>query len=203
MDFEVLEFWILIFFIIAAPGPINIFIVGTSLQNNWKYGFIALTGVFASNVIWASIAWSAVSFTKKYTEPLNGIGVYLTGAIILILGISMLFERPAKRHSKLTLNFPKAITFSKGASLDLFNPTPILLYTVIYPQYAGGVHLDRFLVMFFGQTIIAYVTVGIMIFAISHATEIWLHKYQVFATKAFGIALIIIGIIHICGNIYR
>jgi len=185
-----------IFVVLIVPGPLMMFIVTNAVTRGWRHGISAFAGVFTISVVWAAISWSTLLLIFSINDDVLFYLQIAGVAVIFWIGLEFILS---KNHTaRQVSNNSLTQVFSQGLAIEGFSPAPFFVYTTIYPTFAGAVALERFVIMFVFQMVLA----ALLYAAISVAIQLLRDRYIVserfnsiarliggFATIGFGIAI--------------
>lgn len=112
------------------PGPLNIAVVSTTLNNNLKSGIIVALGGIIPEFIYSGLAAEGVLFFQHNQLVFNLLR-WLLVVILVILAALAFFE---KEKTSKTKDF-SAKLFFKGFILSILNPQLILYWLLVVVYY--------------------------------------------------------------------
>ena len=117
-------------------GPIAILIIQRTLQKGRLHGFFSGLGAASSDTFYALLAIVGLSVVLSFIEE-NKLIIQIAGsAIMMIFGIYIFFQNPAKNIEKSKGEKSSYwVDYITSFSLTLSNPLMIFLYIGLFAQY--------------------------------------------------------------------
>lgn len=164
MNFELLSFITVSFFIAVSPGPSVIYVVSYSLRYGSKAGIISTLGINLGSIVFILIAAFGLS-TLLVTFPRAIILIQLFGGLYVVYLASHMWPR----GGDLSLNEQSVEEksyrnlFINGFVTSVLNPKDILFYTAFIPTFIptnveGNSYETYFLVLAFSYMAIGFMT---------------------------------------------
>lgn len=127
-------------------GPIAIYVMQKSMSNGWKAGMQAAGGCVFLDFLMAILSVSAYGVISKFIEQNSGMIELIGGAIIIAVGIAMVFSNPQKptavpvKRSKKRIALDMSKSFVMGAS----NPGAFAWMLALYGAFQMDVNDTTF-----------------------------------------------------------
>ena len=152
MDFNTLALFALTEFLLSlTPGPAVLLVIGLSMRQGFRIGFMATLGILSTNAIFFTLSALGIGALIVASATLFTIIKWIGAAYLVYLGVGMI--TPLARHiwqkrslgEGLNLSEAKAAapkvqqtawkSFWQGFTLQASNPKNILFFVAILPQF--------------------------------------------------------------------
>lgn len=129
-----------------APGQDNLYIVGRSVSQGRRAGFLAVAGIVSGCAVHVTAAAFGLSAILAASARAFSIVKLAGGAYLLYLGARLLFERAAREAHAPDLPAATALAIYRGGFLsNLFNPKTALFFLAFLPQFVSPASDSRVL----------------------------------------------------------
>ncbi len=152
MDFNTLALFALTEFLLSlTPGPAVLLVIGLSMRQGFRIGFMATSGILSTNAVFFTLSALGIGALIVASATLFTIIKWVGAAYLVYLGVGMvmpLAKRLWQRRSfgeGLDLSEAKAAapkvpqtaakSFWQGFALQASNPKNILFFVAILPQF--------------------------------------------------------------------
>lgn len=152
MDFNTLAFFALTEFLLSlTPGPAVLLVIGLSMRQGFRIGFMATLGILSTNAVFFTLSALGIGALIVASATLFTIIKWVGAAYLVYLGMGMIMplaKRVWQRRSfgeGLDLSEAKAAapkvpqtavrSFWQGFVLQASNPKNILFFVAILPQF--------------------------------------------------------------------
>ncbi len=152
MTFETIALFALTEFLLSlTPGPAVLLVIGLSMRQGFRLGFMATLGLLSTNALFFSLSALGVGALIIASATLFTVLKWLGAAYLIYLGIGMLTPLVRRlwqrRRGGEGLNLDEALksvpknsqgnlrTFWQGFSLQASNPKNLAFFVAILPQF--------------------------------------------------------------------
>ena len=186
-------------------GPIAILIIQRTLQKGRLHGFFSGLGAATSDTFYALLAIVGLSVVLSFIEE-NKLIIQIVGsAIMMIFGIYIFFQNPAKNIEKSKGEKSSYwVDYITSFSLTLSNPLMIFLYIGLFAQYNFVTSESHFLEIAIG-IISVFVGAGLWWFLLTLLASIFFDSVLSFSlsklNKATGLLIFVIALVALISSI--
>ena len=121
-------------------GPIAIYVIQKSLSDGHRAGFLTGLGATTVDTIWATVAVFALALAERFIDS-HRVFIYLAGgAVVLVVGASMLFRDPFRRVSPQTQPSYSVADYLKAVATGFSNPGAIFVMFALMAFF--GIELE-------------------------------------------------------------
>jgi len=152
MDLNTLALFALTEFLLSlTPGPAVLLVIGLSMRQGFRIGFMATLGILSTNAVFFTLSALGVGAVIVASATLFTIIKWIGAAYLVYLGVGMIMPLAKHLWKKRTLSggldlseaksaAPKVPqtavkSFWKGFTLQASNPKNILFFVAILPQF--------------------------------------------------------------------
>lgn len=186
-------------------GPIAILIIQRTLQKGRLHGFFSGLGAATSDTFYALLAIVGLSVVLSFIEE-NKLIIQIVGsAIMMIFGIYIFFQNPAKNIEKSKGEKSSYwVDYITSFSLTLSNPLMIFLYIGLFAQYNFVTSESHFLEIAIGICSV-FVGAGLWWFLLTLLASIFRKRFNIrglwILNKATGLLIFVIALVALISSI--
>ena len=186
-------------------GPIAILIIQRTLQKGRLHGFFSGLGAASSDTFYALLAIVGLSVVLSFIEE-NKLIIQIAGsAIMMIFGIYIFFQNPAKNIEKSKGEKSSYwVDYITSFSLTLSNPLMIFLYIGLFAQYNFVTSESHFLEIAIG-IISVFVGAGLWWFLLTLLASIFRKRFNIrglwILNKATGCLIFVIALVALISSV--
>ena len=186
-------------------GPIAILIIQRTLQKGRLHGFFSGLGAATSDTFYALLAIVGLSVVLSFIEE-NKLIIQIVGsAIMMIFGIYIFFQNPAKNIEKSKSEKSSYwVDYITSFSLTLSNPLMIFLYIGLFAQYNFVTSESHFLEIAIGICSV-FVGAGLWWFLLTLLASIFRKRFNIrglwILNKATGLLIFVIALVALISSI--
>ena len=180
-------------------GPIAILIIQRTLQKGRLHGFFSGLGAASSDTFYALLAIVGLSVVLSFIEE-NKLIIQIAGsAIMMIFGVYIFFQNPAKNIEKSKGEKSSYwVDYITSFSLTLSNPLMIFLYIGLFAQYNFVTSESHFIEIAIG-IISVFVGAGLWWFLLTLLASIFRKRFNIrglwILNKATGCLIFVIALV--------
>jgi threonine/homoserine/homoserine lactone efflux protein len=126
------------FFLAAPVGPIAALVIQRTIAKRWLSGFITGLGAATADAIYGALAAFGATFVTDFLIKERSSLQHIGGAILILLGIRLLFTRVKERDEKVETK-RHAGHFLSTLVLTLTNPMTFIAFAAIFTTMGIGV----------------------------------------------------------------
>ena len=186
-------------------GPIAILIIQRTLQKGRLHGFFSGLGAASSDTFYALLAIVGLSVVLSFIEE-NKLIIQIAGsAIMMIFGIYIFFQNPAKNIEKSKGEKSSYwVDYITSFSLTLSNPLMIFLYIGLFAQYNFVTSESHFIEIAIG-IISVFVGAGFWWFFLTLLASIFRKRFNIrglwILNKATGCLIFVIALVALISSV--
>ncbi len=186
-------------------GPIAILIIQRTLQKGRLHGFFSGLGAATSDTFYALLAIVGLSVVLSFIEE-NKLIIQIAGsAIMMIFGVYIFFQNPAKNIEKSKGEKSSYwVDYITSFSLTLSNPLMIFLYIGLFAQYNFVTSESHFIEIAIG-IISVFVGAGLWWFLLTLLASIFRKRFNIrglwILNKATGCLIFVIALVALISSI--
>ena len=186
-------------------GPIAILIIQRTLQKGRLHGFFSGLGAATSDTFYALLAIVGLSVVLSFIEE-NKLIIQIVGsAIMMIFGIYIFFQNPAKNIEKSKGEKSSYwVDYITSFSLTLSNPLMIFLYIGLFAQYNFVTSESHFMEIAIGICSV-FVGAGLWWFLLTLLASIFRKRFNIrglwILNKATGLLIFVIALVALISSI--
>lgn len=186
-------------------GPIAILIIQRTLQKGRLHGFFSGLGAASSDTFYALLAIVGLSVVLSFIEE-NKLIIQIAGsAIMMIFGIYIFFQNPAKNIEKSKGEKSSYwVDYITSFSLTLSNPLMIFLYIGLFAQYNFVTSESHFIEIAIG-IISVFVGAGLWWFLLTLLASIFRKRFNIrglwILNKATGCLIFVIALVALISSV--
>ena len=186
-------------------GPIAILIIQRTLQKGRLHGFFSGLGAATSDTFYALLAIVGLSVVLSFIEE-NKLIIQIVGsAIMMIFGIYIFFQNPAKNIEKSKSEKSSYwVDYITSFSLTLSNPLMIFLYIGLFAQYNFVTSESHFLEIAIGICSV-FVGAGLWWFLLTLLASIFRKRFNIrglwILNKATGLLIFVIALVALISSV--
>ena len=186
-------------------GPIAILIIQRTLQKGRLHGFFSGLGAASSDTFYALLAIVGLSVVLSFIEE-NKLIIQIAGsAIMMIFGIYIFFQNPAKNIEKSKGEKSSYwVDYITSFSLTLSNPLMIFLYIGLFAQYNFVTSESHFLEIAIG-IISVFVGASLWWFLLTLLASIFRKRFNIrglwILNKATGCLIFVIALVALISSV--
>lgn len=186
-------------------GPIAILIIQRTLQKGRLHGFFSGLGAATSDTFYALLAIIGLSVVLSFIEE-NKLIIQIAGsAIMMIFGIYIFFQNPAKNIEKSKGEKSSYwVDYITSFSLTLSNPLMIFLYIGLFAQYNFVTSESHFIEIAIG-IISVFVGAGLWWFLLTLLASIFRKRFNIrglwILNKATGCLIFVIALVALISSV--
>lgn len=186
-------------------GPIAILIIQRTLQKGRLHGFFSGLGAATSDTFYALLAIVGLSVVLSFIEE-NKLIIQIAGsAIMMIFGIYIFFQNPAKNIEKSKGEKSSYwVDYITSFSLTLSNPLMIFLYIGLFAQYNFVTSESHFLEIACGICSV-FIGAGLWWFLLTLLASIFRKRFNIrglwILNKATGLLIFVIALVALISSI--
>lgn len=186
-------------------GPIAILIIQRTLQKGRLHGFFSGLGAASSDTFYALLAIIGLSVVLSFIEE-NKLIIQIAGsAIMMIFGIYIFFQNPAKNIEKSKGEKSSYwVDYITSFSLTLSNPLMIFLYIGLFAQYNFVTSESHFIEIAIG-IISVFVGAGLWWFLLTLLASIFRKRFNIrglwILNKATGCLIFVIALVALISSV--
>ena len=186
-------------------GPIAILIIQRTLQKGRLHGFFSGLGAASSDTFYALLAIVGLSVVLSFIEE-NKLIIQIAGsAIMMIFGIYIFFQNPAKNIEKSKGEKSSYwVDYITSFSLTLSNPLMIFLYIGLFAQYNFVTSESHFIEIAIG-IISVFVGAGSWWFLLTLLASIFRKRFNIrglwILNKATGCLIFVIALVALISSV--
>ena len=186
-------------------GPIAILIIQRTLQKGRLHGFFSGLGAATSDTFYALLAIVGLSVVLSFIEE-NKLIIQIVGsAIMMIFGIYIFFQNPAKNIEKSKGEKSSYwVDYITSFSLTLSNPLMIFLYIGLFAQYNFVTSESHFLEIAIGICSV-FVGAGLWWFLLTLLASIFRKRFNIrglwILNKATGLLIFVIALVALISSV--
>lgn len=131
-----LTFALLELFLCLTPGPAVLFVTSTTAARGLRAGWIATTGILASNLMYFVISGTGVAAVLLASPTLFTVLRWGGSAYLLLLGTTMLFSAATPTKPETPIKPATGdISILHGFMIQTLNPKAIAFFAALLPQF--------------------------------------------------------------------
>ena len=186
-------------------GPIAILIIQRTLQKGRLHGFFSGLGAATSDTFYALLAIVGLSVVLSFIEE-NKLIIQIAGsAIMMIFGVYIFFQNPAKNIEKSKGEKSSYwVDYITSFSLTLSNPLMIFLYIGLFAQYNFVTSESHFIEIAIG-IISVFVGAGLWWFLLTLLASIFRKRFNIrglwILNKATGCLIFVIALVALISSV--
>jgi threonine/homoserine/homoserine lactone efflux protein len=186
-------------------GPIAILIIQRTLQKGRLHGFFSGLGAASSDTFYALLAIVGLSVVLSFIEE-NKLIIQIAGsAIMMIFGIYIFFQNPAKNIEKSKGEKSSYwVDYITSFSLTLSNPLMIFLYIGLFAQYNFVTSESHFIEIAIG-IISVFVGAGLWWLLLTLLASIFRKRFNIrglwILNKATGCLIFVIALVALISSV--
>ena len=186
-------------------GPIAILIIQRTLQKGRLHGFFSGLGAASSDTFYALLAIVCLSVVLSFIEE-NKLIIQIAGsAIMMIFGVYIFFQNPAKNIEKSKGEKSSYwVDYITSFSLTLSNPLMIFLYIGLFAQYNFVTSESHFIEIAIG-IISVFVGAGLWWFLLTLLASIFRKRFNIrglwILNKATGCLIFVIALVALISSV--
>lgn len=186
-------------------GPIAILIIQRTLQKGRLHGFFSGLGAASSDTFYALLAIVGLSVVLSFIEE-NKLIIQIAGsAIMMIFGVYIFFQNPAKNIEKSKGEKSSYwVDYITSFSLTLSNPLMIFLYIGLFAQYNFVTSESHFIEIAIG-IISVFVGAGLWWFLLTLLASIFRKRFNIrglwILNKATGCLIFVIALVALISSV--
>ena len=186
-------------------GPIAILIIQRTLQKGRLHGFFSGLGAATSDTFYALLAIIGLSVVLSFIEE-NKLIIQIAGsAIMMIFGVYIFFQNPAKNIEKSKGEKSSYwVDYITSFSLTLSNPLMIFLYIGLFAQYNFVTSESHFIEIAIG-IISVFVGAGLWWFLLTLLASIFRKRFNIrglwILNKATGCLIFVIALVALISSV--
>lgn len=186
-------------------GPIAILIIQRTLQKGRLHGFFSGLGAASSDTFYALLAIVGLSVVLSFIEENKLIIQIIGSAIMMIFGIYIFFQNPAKNIEKSKGEKSSYwVDYITSFSLTLSNPLMIFLYIGLFAQYNFVTSESHFIEIAIG-IISVFVGAGLWWFLLTLLASIFRKRFNIrglwILNKATGCLIFVIALVALISSV--
>ena len=186
-------------------GPIAILIIQRTLQKGRMHGFTSGLGAATSDTFYALLAIVGLSVVLSFIEENKLIIQIIGSAIMVIFGVYIFFQNPAKNIEKSKGEKSSYwVDYITSFSLTLSNPLMIFLYIGLFAQYNFVTSESHFIEIAIG-IISVFVGAGLWWFLLTLLASIFRKRFNIrglwILNKATGCLIFVIALVALISSV--
>ncbi len=116
----------------APVGPIAILVIQKSLSKGHKAGFVTGLGASVVDTLYAFIAIFALAMAQKLIEEHHNLILLVGGAVLMIVGVSMVFSDPFRKMKAGEASSVSPKDFGQALAMGFSNPMAVFVMFTLF-----------------------------------------------------------------------
>jgi threonine/homoserine/homoserine lactone efflux protein len=179
-----------------APGPAFLALLGIGAGSGRRAGALFLTGHFAGDITWATLALTAIIGTRTFGTTIFTVLGLACGVYLCWLGYRAI---TARRLDDGSTTFVPRAPFRRGLAFGLSNPkaypVAVAMFTALLADHAAALDWSA-LPPLLAAACCGFVTADVILIAIIGARPVrrWYSRHALWITRASGVLFLGFGV---------